>query len=55
MPAGFRFTTGDKAIADSIAVQYGGEVGLCKSCGQYEVVAAITGELPGDDAGGEAD
>lgn len=42
MPIEFRFSTGDKEIADDIAAQYGGEVHpLDGPIGGYEVVAVI--------------
>lgn len=54
MTSEFRFSTGDKAIADSLAAQYGGEVlELDGPLGGYEVVALIPGEHAGDDADGD--
>jgi hypothetical protein len=51
MPIEFRFSTGDKEIADDIAAQYGGEVHpLDGPVGGYEVVAVIPGEHAEDDA-----
>jgi len=51
MPIEFRFSTGDKEIADNIARQYGGEVHpLDGPVGGYEVVAVIASERAGDDA-----
>ncbi len=50
----FRFSTGDRTIADSIAAQYGGEVlPLDGPLGGYEVVAVIAEGLPGDDTSGD--
>jgi hypothetical protein len=51
MPIEFRFSTGDKEIADELAAQYGGTVEeLDGTLGGYEVVAVIAGEHAGDDA-----
>ncbi len=55
MPIEFRFSTGDKAIADELAAKYGGEVlELDGPIGGYEVVAGdISDLLSGDDAAGD--
>lgn len=46
-PVQFRFTTGDRGIADSLADQYGGEVTEAAD-GGFEVIATTTEEIPGD-------
>lgn len=51
MPIEFRFSTGDKEIADELAAKYGGKVQpLDGTLGGYEVVADITSENTADDA-----
>jgi hypothetical protein len=46
-PVQFRFTTRDRAIAESLADQYGGDVAEDAE-GGFEVIATTTEELPGD-------